>query len=221
MYAGKSVEASHAIACPSWNHALADKREGRVEAERAVTEKPPEGYTVLVVDRGGGTASRVCMLTWSGYQALEARHGREALATIEGHAGPIHLILTDIKMPGMEWAGSRCGRRAAVAGQTGSLYVGIRFRGLSGRAADPGTVSCQAVYPGRSCRQGRRAPSAQPAPDESLPPSSTAKFANRSILAALRCCVRPAPVPRGGHRRGAASRPEAAERARQILNFAI
>ncbi|HEU5039598.1 MAG TPA: response regulator [Gemmatimonadales bacterium] len=41
------------------------------------------------------------MLTWTGYQALEAAHGREALATIEQHAGPIHLVLTDIKMPGM------------------------------------------------------------------------------------------------------------------------
>jgi YesN/AraC family two-component response regulator len=34
-------------------------------------------------------------------RALEARHGREALATIEQHPGPINLILTDIKMPGM------------------------------------------------------------------------------------------------------------------------
>jgi two-component system, cell cycle sensor histidine kinase and response regulator CckA len=41
------------------------------------------------------------MLTWTGYQALEARHGREALSTIEQHPGPIHLVLTDIKMPGM------------------------------------------------------------------------------------------------------------------------
>jgi DNA-binding response OmpR family regulator len=41
------------------------------------------------------------MLTWTGYQALEARHGREALSTIEHNPGPIHLVLTDIKMPGM------------------------------------------------------------------------------------------------------------------------
>ena len=41
------------------------------------------------------------MLTWAGYQALEASHGREALATIEEHEGPVHLVLTDIKMPGM------------------------------------------------------------------------------------------------------------------------
>jgi CheY-like chemotaxis protein len=65
-------------------------------------ERPPGGYTVLVVDDEEAVrrlASR--MLTWGGYQALEARHGREALATIEQHAGPIHLVLTDIKMPGM------------------------------------------------------------------------------------------------------------------------
>lgn len=65
-------------------------------------ERPPGGYTVLVVDDEEAVrrlASR--MLTWMGYQALEARHGREALATIEEHHGPIHLILTDIKMPGM------------------------------------------------------------------------------------------------------------------------
>ena len=43
----------------------------------------------------------VRMLTWSGYQAIEARHAREALAAIEEHNGPVHLVLTDIKMPGM------------------------------------------------------------------------------------------------------------------------
>src|SRR5215213_2388124 len=65
-------------------------------------ERPPGGYTVLVVDDEEAVrhlASR--MLTWSGYQALEASHGREAIATIEQHAGAIHLVLTDIKMPGM------------------------------------------------------------------------------------------------------------------------
>jgi two-component system cell cycle sensor histidine kinase/response regulator CckA len=64
--------------------------------------RPPGGYTVLVVDDEEAVrrlASR--MLTWTGYQVLEARHGREALATIEEHPGPIHLVLTDIKMPGM------------------------------------------------------------------------------------------------------------------------
>jgi DNA-binding response OmpR family regulator len=65
-------------------------------------ERPPGGFTVLVVDDEEAVRRLACrMLTWTGYQALEARHGREALATIEEHPGPIHLVLTDIKMPGM------------------------------------------------------------------------------------------------------------------------
>lgn len=72
--------------------------------------RPPGGFTVLVVDDEEPVrrlAGR--MLTWMGHQALEARHGREALATIEEHPGPIHLILTDIKMPGMN--GRELGRQ--------------------------------------------------------------------------------------------------------------
>jgi DNA-binding response OmpR family regulator len=65
-------------------------------------ERPTGGYTVLVVDDEEAVRRlAVRMLTWSGYQAIEARHGREALAAIEEHNGPVHLVLTDIKMPGM------------------------------------------------------------------------------------------------------------------------
>jgi two-component system cell cycle sensor histidine kinase/response regulator CckA len=64
--------------------------------------RPPGGYTILVVDDEEAVRRLACrMLTWTGYQALEARHGREALSTIEQYQGPIHLVLTDIKMPGM------------------------------------------------------------------------------------------------------------------------
>lgn len=73
-------------------------------------QRPAGGFTVLIVDDEEAVrrlASR--MLTWMGYQALEARHGREALATIEEHPGPIHLVLTDIKMPGMN--GRELGRQ--------------------------------------------------------------------------------------------------------------
>ena len=65
-------------------------------------ERPVGGYTILVVDDEEAVrrlASR--MITWMGNQALEARHAREALATIEEHNGPVHLVVTDIKMPGM------------------------------------------------------------------------------------------------------------------------
>ena len=73
-----------------------------------VTDQPPPGarpaggYTVLVVDDEEPVRRlAVRMLTWAGYQAIEARHGREALDAIEQHPGPVHLVLTDIKMPGM------------------------------------------------------------------------------------------------------------------------
>ena len=70
----------------------------------APPERPPGGYTVLVVDDEEAVRTLACrMLTWAGYQALQAGHGREAIATIEQHAGAIHLVLTDIKMPGRGW----------------------------------------------------------------------------------------------------------------------
>ncbi|HEY8257076.1 MAG TPA: response regulator [Gemmatimonadales bacterium] len=62
----------------------------------------PESYTVLVVDDEEPVRRlAVRMLTWTGFKALEAGHGREALAAMEQHGESIHLILTDIKMPGM------------------------------------------------------------------------------------------------------------------------
>ena len=74
------------------------------------TERPVDGYTVLVVDDEEAVRRlAVRMLTWTGYLALEARHGREALVTIEQHTGPIDLVLTDIKMPGMN--GRELGRQ--------------------------------------------------------------------------------------------------------------
>jgi DNA-binding response OmpR family regulator len=64
--------------------------------------RPAGGYTVLVVDDEEPVRRlAVRMLTWAGYQAIEARHGREALDAIQQHTGPVHLVLTDIKMPGM------------------------------------------------------------------------------------------------------------------------
>jgi response regulator RpfG family c-di-GMP phosphodiesterase len=89
------------------------------------TERPADGYTVLVVDDEEAVRRlAVRMLTWTGYLALEARHGREALATIEQHSGPIDLVLTDIKMPGMN--GRELGRHVEVF-QRGLLEPGAPF----------------------------------------------------------------------------------------------
>ena len=41
------------------------------------------------------------MLEGRGYRVIEASAGAEALATARGHSGPIHVLLTDVIMPGM------------------------------------------------------------------------------------------------------------------------
>ena len=93
-------------------HAPTSTRPGlrRLTGHGSPGDRPAGGYTVLVVDDEEAVRRlAVRMLTWTGYQAIEARHGREALAAIQEHNGPVHLILTDIKMPGMN--GRELGRQ--------------------------------------------------------------------------------------------------------------
>jgi hypothetical protein len=59
------------------------------------------GETVLVVEDEDlvlDVASRI--LTQQGYRVLAARSGAEAMALLDGNAGTIHLLLTDVVMPG-------------------------------------------------------------------------------------------------------------------------
>ena len=59
---------------PSRNSNL-DPRGSSPSAKRP--ERPPGGFTVLVVDDEEAVRRLACrMLTWTGYQPLEARHGR-------------------------------------------------------------------------------------------------------------------------------------------------
>ncbi|MEJ2204026.1 MAG: response regulator [Gemmatimonadota bacterium] len=63
---------------------------------------PLGGETVLVVDDDPAilrVASRV--LSRGGYRVLEATSGVEALEIAERHEGEIHLLLTDVVLPGM------------------------------------------------------------------------------------------------------------------------
>jgi PAS domain S-box-containing protein len=65
-------------------------------ADRGGTE------TVLVVeDQDSVRKLAVRMLRHRGYRILEAAHGDEALELAERYSGPIHLLLTDVVMPGM------------------------------------------------------------------------------------------------------------------------
>jgi CheY-like chemotaxis protein len=42
------------------------------------------------------------MLERSGYRVIEAADGQEALTVVREHAAPIHAIVTDLMMPGMD-----------------------------------------------------------------------------------------------------------------------
>ena len=65
-------------------------------------ETPRGNETVLVVeDEEAVRKLAVHTLKKQGYKVLEATGGKEALGVVERHPEPIHLILTDVVMPGM------------------------------------------------------------------------------------------------------------------------
>jgi signal transduction histidine kinase len=81
--------------------------------EDAMIEAPPadsgpmrltgaHGETVLVVEDERAVRRLVCRaLAASGYRVLEAAEGAEALDLADRHEGPIHLLLSDMIMPGL------------------------------------------------------------------------------------------------------------------------
>jgi two-component system cell cycle sensor histidine kinase/response regulator CckA len=63
---------------------------------------PRGAETVLLVeDEEGVRALTRHVLAAAGYAVLEAADGDEALDIAAGHAGPIHLLMTDVVMPGL------------------------------------------------------------------------------------------------------------------------
>ncbi len=72
-------------------------------AEEAAAAAPPRGTeTVLLVEDEGEVRTLVRRgLENSGYTVLEAAQGEEALQVSAQYQGPIHLLLTDVVMPGM------------------------------------------------------------------------------------------------------------------------
>jgi two-component system, cell cycle sensor histidine kinase and response regulator CckA len=68
------------------------------------------GETILVVDDDAALLRlAVRMLGSTSYTVLSAASGEEALSLLVGYEGPMHLLLTDLVMPGM--AGDELARR--------------------------------------------------------------------------------------------------------------
>jgi two-component system cell cycle sensor histidine kinase/response regulator CckA len=65
--------------------------------------RPQRGSeTILLVEDEDAVRALILLnLTSRGYAVLEARNGAEAVKISQVHKGPIHLLLTDVVMPGM------------------------------------------------------------------------------------------------------------------------
>jgi two-component system, cell cycle sensor histidine kinase and response regulator CckA len=101
---------------------------------------PPQ--SILVVDDDPEVCELVReMLMGRGYDVLTALSGEEALRVCREHAGPIHLLLSDVVMPGMN--GSEVARRIKV------LRPDIRLLLISGvvqESAIPGGLPRNARF---------------------------------------------------------------------------
>jgi PAS domain S-box-containing protein len=97
---------------------------------RATTDVVTGGTeTVLVVEDERIVRRLICdVIRERGYTVLEAGDGVEALRSAEEHAGPIHLLITDLVMPRMS------GR--VLAEHLTALRPGMRVLFLSGYAAE-------------------------------------------------------------------------------------
>ncbi len=89
----------------------------------------PQMETILVVDDEAQvrTLARDILLG-AGYQVLEAEDGEQALRVAEDHQGAIHVLLTDIMMPGINGK-ELADRFVVVRPDTKPIF-------MSGRAAE-------------------------------------------------------------------------------------
>jgi PAS domain S-box-containing protein len=94
------------------------------------TEKMPHGDETILLAEDDSTVRALTrrVLETCGYTVLEAAHGGEAIRLAEKHAGPVHLLVSDVVMP--EMGGRRLAERIVA------LKPGIKVLCFSGYTAD-------------------------------------------------------------------------------------
>jgi two-component system cell cycle sensor histidine kinase/response regulator CckA len=80
------------LACASTLPRIADDAVGDLRGTQTI---------LLVEDEASVRAIARRVLAGLGYQVIEARHGADAIQMSSSHAGPIHLLITDVVMPEM------------------------------------------------------------------------------------------------------------------------
>jgi two-component system, cell cycle sensor histidine kinase and response regulator CckA len=101
---------------------------------------PTEGSTgtevILVVDDEASVRAPIArMLKHLGYFVLEASNGEDALEVISEYGGPVHLVISDVRMPEMDGA--------ELAGMLRSAFPDMRLLLISGVGAHAIDISQQ------------------------------------------------------------------------------
>jgi PAS domain S-box-containing protein len=106
---------------------VAGEAAGEARAGERASPAPGGSETVLVVEDEEAVRRMMAqVLRGQGYRVLEAGGGEAALQAAARHAGPLHLLVTDVVMPGMN------GRQ--LAEQLAAQRPGVRVLYVSGYA---------------------------------------------------------------------------------------
>jgi CheY-like chemotaxis protein len=125
----------------------------RVEEQAEVAVKQPAlkgargTETVLVVEDEAGLRAAVCeYLKLQGYTVLMSGSGDEALALAEARREPIHLLLTDLVMPGIQGP-ELAARMVEIHPEIRTLYMsGYTDRTLNVKELGPGAILLQKPF---------------------------------------------------------------------------
>jgi len=103
--------------------------------------------TVLLVEDEAALRILTCrLLQVFGYRVLEAKNGTEALELSQSHHGAIHLLLTDVVMPGMSGR-SLAQRLTEQRSEIKVVYMsGYTGQGVGHAVLDPGSIFLQKPF---------------------------------------------------------------------------
>ncbi len=87
---------------PRWVPDTDSRRPVQSAGDRLPAQKPRLGGILLVDDQGDLRRLLCRALETEGYSVWDAEGGEKALRVAEAEGDRIHLLLTDIKMPGMD-----------------------------------------------------------------------------------------------------------------------